>query len=172
MARWLLPTVDPCSPLLTLLRGRAHSDGRRGHVVNYQHLIDALRRKPMALLHLVHRDQLFPRDAYRRTLDALLDALDERDARRCMVGLLALAHDRCCEAEALTLGGPRAAPGPLRCRLGLLGRYNQACEPTVGRSLLTDSEASTRCPLIPDVRNVCCQPTSTSERLLRPSRRC
>ena len=90
------------SPLLTLRRGRAHSDGRRGHVVNYHHLIHALRRKPMALLHVVYRDQLFPRDAYRRTFDALLDALDERDACRRMVGLLALAHDRCCEAALAT----------------------------------------------------------------------
>ena len=89
--------VGSC-PLLTLRRGRAHSDGRRGHVVDYHHLIHALRRKPMALLHLVYRDQLFPRDAYRRTFDALLDTLDERAACRCMVGLLALAHDRCCEA--------------------------------------------------------------------------
>ncbi len=48
------------SPLLTLRRGRAHSDRRRGHVVDYHHLIHALRRKPMALLHLVYRDQLFP----------------------------------------------------------------------------------------------------------------
>ena len=86
------------SPLLTLRRGRAHSDGRRGHVVDYHHLIHALRRKPMALLHLVYRDQLFPRDAYRRCFDALLEALDECEACRRMVGLLALAHDRCCEA--------------------------------------------------------------------------
>ena len=90
------------SPLLTLRRGRAHSDGRRSHVVDYHHLIHALRRKPMALLHVVYRDQLFPRDAYRRTFDALLDALDERDACRRMVGLLALAHDRCCEAALAT----------------------------------------------------------------------
>lgn len=48
------------SPLMTLRRGRAHSDGRRGHVVDYHHLIHSLRRKPMALLHLVYRDQLFP----------------------------------------------------------------------------------------------------------------
>ena len=41
----------------------------------------------MALLQ--YRDQLFPCDAYRRTFDALLDALDERDACRRM---LALAH--------------------------------------------------------------------------------
>ena len=88
-------------------RGRAHSDGRRGHMVNYHHLIHALRRKPMALLNLVYRDQLFPRDAYCRTFDALLDALDEREACRRMVGLLALAHDRCCEAA---LAAPLADP--------------------------------------------------------------
>ena len=92
------------SPLLTLRRGRAHSDGRRGHVVNYHHLIHALRSKPMALLHVVYRDQLFPRDAYRRTFDALLDALDERDACRRMVGLLALAHCRHSRSSAITAG--------------------------------------------------------------------
>ena len=80
-------------------RGSAHADGRRGHVVNYHHLIHALRRKPMALRHLVYRDQLLPRAAYRRTFDALLERLDEREACRRMVGLLALAHERGCEAQ-------------------------------------------------------------------------
>jgi hypothetical protein len=32
----------------------------------------ALRRKPMALLNLVYREQLFPRRAYRRAFEALL----------------------------------------------------------------------------------------------------
>ena len=59
----------------------------------YHHLIHALHRKPMALLNLVYRDQLFPRDAYRRTFDALLEALDEREACRRMVGLLT---ENCC----------------------------------------------------------------------------
>ena len=85
--------------LMSLPRGRAHADGRRGHVVNYHHLIHSLRRKPMALLHLVYRDQLFPRAAYRRTFDVLLERLDEREACRRMVGLLALAHERGCEAQ-------------------------------------------------------------------------
>ena len=67
-------------------------------MVDYHHLIHALPRKPMALLHLVYRDQLFPRDACRRTFETPLEALDERTACRRMVGLLALAHDRCCEA--------------------------------------------------------------------------
>ena len=53
----------------------------------------------MALLNLVYRDQLFPRQAYRRTFDALLEQTGERQACRCMVELLALAHERSCEAE-------------------------------------------------------------------------
>jgi hypothetical protein len=87
------------TPLMTLTRGRAHSNGKHGHVVDYRHVIHALRRKPMALLNRVYRDQLFPRDAYRRTFDALLEQLEERAACRLMVDLLALAHERACEAQ-------------------------------------------------------------------------
>jgi hypothetical protein len=85
--------------LMTLPRGRAHPSGKHAHVVNYRHVIHALRKKPMALLNLVYRDQLFPREAFRRTFDALLDRLPDRQACRIMVDLLALAHDRGCEAE-------------------------------------------------------------------------
>lgn len=85
--------------LMSLPRGRAQRDGRHGHVVDYHHVIHALRRKPMALLNLVYRDQLFPRQAYRRMFEVLLIKLDERTACRRMVGLLALAHDRGCEAQ-------------------------------------------------------------------------
>ena len=53
----------------------------------------------MALLNLVYRDQLFPRQAYRRTFDSLLEHLPDKKACRLMVELLALAHDRGCEAE-------------------------------------------------------------------------
>ena len=53
----------------------------------------------MALLNRVHRDGLFPRDAYRRAFDALREGLDDRQACRRMVDLLALAHDHCCEAQ-------------------------------------------------------------------------
>ena len=87
------------TPLMTLRRGRAHPGGKHGHVVDYRHVIHALRRKPMALLNLVYRDQLFPRRAYQRAFEALLDGLGEKPACRTMVGLLALAHDRACEAE-------------------------------------------------------------------------
>jgi len=53
----------------------------------------------MALLNLVYRDQLFPRRAFALTFEALLAGLDERPACRAMVGILALAHERGCEAE-------------------------------------------------------------------------
>jgi len=89
--------------VLTLRRGRAPQGramrGRTVHVVNYHHVIHALRRKPQALLNLVYRDQLFPRAAFRGAWDALLAAGPPRTACRIMVGLLALAHQRGCEAE-------------------------------------------------------------------------
>ena len=53
----------------------------------------------MALLNLVYREQLFPRRAYQRAFEALLANDIEKRACRTMVGLLALAHDRACEAE-------------------------------------------------------------------------
>src|SRR3974390_3735046 len=88
--------------LLTLRRGRQPSgaqSSRNGYVVDYHHVIHTLRRKPMALLNLVYRDQLFPRRAYARAFEALLAKESEKQACRTMVGLLALAHDRACEAE-------------------------------------------------------------------------
>jgi hypothetical protein len=88
---------------VTLTRGRPlqakGGSNRTLHVVDYRHVIHALRRKPAALLNLVYRDQLFPRDAYRHTWDRLLAAQPPRTACRIMVGLLALAHERACEAD-------------------------------------------------------------------------
>jgi len=86
--------------ILTLRRGRPpQGSNKRGHVVDYRHVIHALRKKPMALLNLVYRDQLFPRRAYARAFEVLLARESEKHACRTMVGLLALAHDRACEAE-------------------------------------------------------------------------
>ena len=87
------------TPLFTLRRGRPQPNGKHGHVVDYRHVIHSLRRKPMALLNLVYRDQLFPRRAFALAFDALLAGLGERPACRAMVGILALAHERACEAE-------------------------------------------------------------------------
>jgi len=85
--------------LFDLQRGRSGPNGKHGHVIDYRHVIHSLRRKPMALLNLVYRDQLFPRRAYARAFDMLLAESGEKAACRTMVGLLALAHERACEAE-------------------------------------------------------------------------
>jgi hypothetical protein len=79
--------------MMTLRRGR-HRIGKGGHVVDYRHVIHALRKKPMALNHLVYRDQLFPRPAYARAFEALHQHLGEKLACKLTVELLALAHDR------------------------------------------------------------------------------
>jgi transposase InsO family protein len=85
--------------VLTLVRGRPGRDGKHGHVIDYRHVIHALRRKPMALLNLVYRDQLWPRDAYRHMFDYLCEQLSEQAACKLMVELLSIAHDRGCEAQ-------------------------------------------------------------------------
>ena len=53
----------------------------------------------MALLNLVYRDQLFPRPAYARAFEALCAEFGDKRACKVTVELLALAHDRACEAE-------------------------------------------------------------------------
>ena len=85
--------------LMTLQRGRPGANGKHGHVIDYRHVIHALRRKPMALLSLVYRDQLFPREAYRLAFDRLCEQLSPRAACKTMVELLSLAHERTCEAQ-------------------------------------------------------------------------
>ena len=85
--------------LQTLPRGRPAPGGNHGHVVNYHHVIHSLRRKPMALMGLVYRDQLFPRRVFRDMFAALLEQTGDKQACRMTVDLLALAHDRGCEAE-------------------------------------------------------------------------
>lgn len=89
--------------VLTLIRGRPGRDGKHGHVVDYRHVIHALRRKPMALLNLVYRDQLWPREAYRHMFDHLCERLSERAACKLMVELLSIAHERACEAQLAAL---------------------------------------------------------------------
>ncbi len=109
------------SALMTLRRGRSHPSGKRGHVIDYRHVIHALRRKPMALLNLVYRAQLFPRRAYQRAFEVLLAHDAERVACRTMVELLALAHERACEAELAAIIDAELDAGRLP-DLGMLGR--------------------------------------------------
>jgi hypothetical protein len=116
--------------VVTLPRGRIPpgraARGMTGHVVDYHHIIHALRRKPAALLHLIYRDQLFPRPAFRRAWEALIAAGPARAACRTLVGLLALAHDRACEADLATALDAALDAGALPDLMALRERF----EPT------------------------------------------
>src|SRR5712692_9445329 len=91
------------TPMMTLRRGRPVSENKGGHVVDYRHVIHALRKKPMALNNLVYRDQLFPRPAFARAFETLNQSVGDKRACKLTVELLALAHDRGCEAELAEL---------------------------------------------------------------------
>ena len=80
-------------------RGRVAAGQQRGKVIDYRHLLPALRRKPGAFARWVLRDEMFPRNEYRRTWERLHDALPERQACKTMVGLLDLAARGACEAD-------------------------------------------------------------------------
>jgi len=114
------------SPMMTLPRGRPQPNGKRGHVIDYHHVIHALRRKPMALLNLVYRDQLFPRPAYARAFEALQAKETEKRACRIMVGLLSLAHERACEGELADLIVQDLDAGRLPDLEALQGRFAPA----------------------------------------------
>ena len=109
--------------LMTLPRGRGYGDNRRAHVVDYRHVIHALRAKPGALPGLVYRDQLFPRDAYRRLYDAAMEALPERAACKLVVGTLAIAHERGCEADLAAAVGAQLDAGVMPDLADLRARF-------------------------------------------------
>jgi len=111
------------TPLMTLPRGRGYGDNRRAHVVDYRHVIHSLRAKPGALPGLVYRDQLFPRQAYRRLYDAAMEALPERAACKLVVGALAIAHERGCEADLAALIDTHLEDGTLPDLAKLRARF-------------------------------------------------
>lgn len=76
--------------VLTRTRGVRVPHGR-GHMLDYRHFIEALKRKPQAFRGLAFRDALFPREAYRQTWERLAEQLTPRQACQRMVGLLELA---------------------------------------------------------------------------------
>lgn len=67
-------------------------------VIDYRHMLPALKRKPAAFARWRLRDAMFPRSEYRRTWERLASELPERQACRVMVGLLDLAARAACEA--------------------------------------------------------------------------
>ncbi|MGH8135932.1 MAG: IS21 family transposase, partial [Steroidobacteraceae bacterium] len=79
--------------------------------------------KPMALLKLVYRNQLFPRDAYRQTFERLLEAVGERAACKQAVERLSLAHERACEAELAGLLAEGLAAARLPDMAALWARF-------------------------------------------------
>lgn len=85
--------------VLELRRGQPDPVSGRGKVVDYRHLLPALKRKPVALARSVLRDALFPRTEYRQMWVQLKDCLPEAQACRLMVGLLDLAGNGGCEAQ-------------------------------------------------------------------------
>jgi transposase InsO family protein len=84
--------------VLELRRGQPDPVSGRGKVVDYRHLLPALKRKPGALARSVLRDALFPRTEYRLMWGQLKDCLPEAQACKLMVGLLDLAGNGGCEA--------------------------------------------------------------------------
>jgi hypothetical protein len=66
---------------------------------------------------------LFPRDAYRQTFDRLLEKLPAKSACRLMVNLLALAHERGCEAELATMLAADLAAAQLPDLVALRARF-------------------------------------------------
>ena len=83
------------------------------HVVDYRHVIHALKRKPQALAGSVYRDGLFPRSEYAAAWQRLSAGLPQKEACRRMVDLLALAHEEACEAELAALIAHDLATGTL-----------------------------------------------------------
>ena len=112
--------------VLTLPRGRRAKGACAVHVVDYRHIIAALRAKPGALANLAYRDALWPRTAYRRAWEALTAAGPDRDAARTMVGLLALAHDRGIEADLATAIDAGLEAGELPDLAALRHRFTPA----------------------------------------------
>jgi hypothetical protein len=77
--------------VLTLARGTRTANSGRGRKLDYRHFIDSLKRKPQAFKGLAFRDDLFPREAYRRTWEQLDLKLTQRQACQTIVALLEMA---------------------------------------------------------------------------------
>lgn len=79
------------TPVLDLTRGWKHRHDKATRRVDYRHLIGSLVKKPQAFRNSVFRDDLFPRDVFRRAWDVLDQQLEPRRACKVYVGLLYLA---------------------------------------------------------------------------------
>ena len=64
-------------------------------------------------MNLVYRDELFPREEYRRCFELAAELLSGREACGVAVKLLALAHDYSCEAQLASAIGKCVSVGEL-----------------------------------------------------------
>ena len=128
--------------VLTLPRARRAKGAQPVHVVDYHHIIAALRGKPGALANLAYRDALWPRTAYRRAWEALTATGPTRDAARTMVGLLALAHDRGVEADLATAIDATLEAGELPDLAALRHRFTPTATAAPEISVILPSLAS------------------------------
>jgi hypothetical protein len=103
-------------------RVRSRDNGRRMHVVDYRHVIHALKRKPQALAGSVYRDGLFPRTEFTAAWQRLSARLSQKEACRRMVALLVLAYEEACESELADLIATELATGTLPEARDLRGR--------------------------------------------------
>lgn len=67
--------------------------GKKGHRIDYRHIIDALVRKPGAFRNYRYRDELFPTAYFRMAYDRLLTASPGRADKEYLLILWHAAHD-------------------------------------------------------------------------------
>ncbi|HXX82987.1 MAG TPA: IS21 family transposase [Casimicrobiaceae bacterium] len=96
-ARLYLDRVEAFVGGVKVLSVARAAPGRR-QVIDYRHMLPALKRKPSAFARWRLREAMFPRTEYRLTWERLSSELPERQACRVMVGLLDLTARSACEA--------------------------------------------------------------------------
>jgi transposase InsO family protein len=95
--RLYLDRVEAFVGGVNVLRVPRAAPGQR-QMIDYRHMLPALKRKPAAFARWRLREAMFPRTEYRLTWERLASALPERQACRVIVGLLDLAARGACEA--------------------------------------------------------------------------
>lgn len=128
--------------VISLQRARRAKGAAAVHIVDYRHIITALRAKPGALANLAYRDALWPRTAFRRAWEALTAAGPMRDAAKTMVGLLALAHDRGVEADVAEAIDAGLKAGELPDLAAMMRRFTPSTPAVPDVSVILPSLAS------------------------------
>ncbi len=113
---------------LTLPRRRKDGD-KTVYEVNYHHVVHSLKKKPGALMNLVYRNELFPREEYKKCFELALSLLGRREACRITVKLLALAHEQSCEDQLALAIRDTVNSGELPDMDGLKERFTMKAGP-------------------------------------------